>query len=72
MYGHAVTDHLLAMSEAAALLGMTKQGFAKLLAANADFPAPTAVLSVGRIWTREDVERWARKHDRTVTAPAKS
>lgn len=57
--------HLLAMGEAAALLGMSRQGFAKLLATNDDFPAPTT-LSVGRIWERADVEAWAAKHGRTL------
>lgn len=66
MYGHGVPNHLLAMREAAALLGMSKQGFAQLLDRNPDFPEPTAVLSVGRIWAREDVEAWARKHGRQV------
>ena len=58
------------MREAAALLGMSKQGFAQLLDRHPDFPEPTAVLSVGRIWERADVEEWARKHGRTVTPPA--
>ncbi|MEU7979664.1 helix-turn-helix domain-containing protein [Micromonospora sp. NPDC049081] len=26
------------------------------------FPDPAAVLSVGRIWLTEDVERWIRDH----------
>ncbi|WFE35593.1 AlpA family phage regulatory protein [Micromonospora sp. WMMD975] len=26
------------------------------------FPDPVAVLSVGRIWLTEDVERWIRDH----------
>lgn len=26
------------------------------------FPDPVAVLSVGRIWRAEDVERWIREH----------
>ncbi|MFF5070670.1 helix-turn-helix transcriptional regulator [Micromonospora olivasterospora] len=26
------------------------------------FPDPVAVLSVGRIWRAEDVERWIRDH----------
>lgn len=61
-----MTNHLLAMREAAALLGMSKQGFAQLLDRSPDFPEPT-VLSVGRIWAREDVVAWAEKHGRQVT-----
>lgn len=64
MYGRSVSNHLLAMSEAAELLGMSKQGFAKLLDRSPDFPRATTV-SVGRIWERKDVEAWARKHGRT-------
>jgi len=69
MYVCDVPHHLLAMSEAAALLGMSKQGFAKLLSANPDFPEPTALLSVGRIWARDDIEAWATEHGRPVTRP---
>jgi predicted DNA-binding transcriptional regulator AlpA len=70
MYGHAVSKRLVAMSEAAELLGMSKQGFAKLLDRSPDFPDPLDVLSIGRIWARADVEAWARKHGRSVTPPA--
>ncbi len=62
-----MSSHLLAMKEAAAVLGMSKQGFAQLLDRSPDFPEPTATLSVGRIWVREDVEAWARRHGRQVT-----
>ena len=58
-------EDLLAMSEAAALLGMSRQAFAKLLARSPDFPEPTT-LSVGRIWNRADVEAWATAHGRTL------
>jgi predicted DNA-binding transcriptional regulator AlpA len=65
-----VPDHLLAMSEVASLLGMSKQGLAKLLERNPDFPEPTAVLSVGRIWNRADVEAWMAAHpDRRTGRP---
>jgi hypothetical protein len=29
-----------------------------------DFPEPGAVLAAGRIWEREDVEKWARSTGR--------
>jgi len=54
------------MKEAAALLGMSKQGFAQLLDRFPDFPQPTDVLSSGRIWNRADVESWATAHGRTL------
>ena len=70
MYGRQVSDHLVAAKEAAALLGVSPQRLLQLIGAYPDFPEPTAVLSVGRIWARADVEEWARKHGRTVTPPA--
>ena len=42
------------------MLGITRQGVDKLIRTRSDFPAPTAVLTAGRIWEREDVEKWAR------------
>ena len=61
---------LMSMKETAALLGVSRQRLAKLLEAHEDFPEPVATLAVGRIWKQRDVERWARKHGRTVTPPA--
>ena len=43
------------------MLGITRQGVDKLIRTRADFPAPTAVLTAGRIWERADIERWARE-----------
>jgi hypothetical protein len=54
-------DHLIGVAEIAAMLGITRQGVDKLIRTRADFPAPTAVLTAGRIWEREDVEKWARE-----------
>ena len=43
----------------AELIGVSKQR-AQQLAAAGKLPAPTADLRIGRVWLREDVERWAR------------
>jgi prophage regulatory protein len=61
---------LMSMKETAALLGVSRQRLAKLIDSSPDFPEPLAVLAVGRIWRQRDVERWARKHGRTVILPA--
>lgn len=65
-----MTDHLLAIKEAADLLGVSRQRVSQLIDAYPDFPAPVATLSAGRIWARADVEEWAHRHGRTVTPPA--
>ena len=65
-----VSDHLVAAKEAAELLGVSRARFGQLLDAYDDFPAPVVTLAVGRIWARVDVEKWARKHGRSVTPPA--
>jgi predicted DNA-binding transcriptional regulator AlpA len=59
-------DHLLGTKEAAALLGVSKQGLFHLVESHHDFPAPTATLASGRIWNRADVESWATAHGRTL------
>jgi predicted DNA-binding transcriptional regulator AlpA len=60
-----VTNHLLGTKEAAALLGVSKQGLFHLVDTHPDFPAPTATLASGRIWERKAVEAWATAHGRT-------
>jgi hypothetical protein len=52
------------VAEIAELLGITHQGVDKLTRTRGDFPAPTAVLTAGRIWEREPVEQWARETGR--------
>ncbi|MGH2670267.1 MAG: DNA-binding protein [bacterium] len=57
-----MTGHLVGVSEIAHMLGVTRQRAVQLVGDYADFPAPTAVLASGRIWEREAVEMWIRKH----------
>lgn len=61
----ATVHHLVALSEIQRMLGVSRQRVDQLTR-RADFPAPTAVLDVGRVWLREDVERWARERGRTI------
>lgn len=58
--------NLLGVAEAARFLGVSKQRVMQLIAQHPDFPEPVAELHCGRIWAREDVESWARKHGRAL------
>ena len=49
--------------EIASMLGVSRQRVDKLSRTEA-FPEPVAVLAVGRIWRRQDVEVWARETGR--------
>jgi predicted DNA-binding transcriptional regulator AlpA len=67
--GAAMTQHLLGVAEIAQMLGLTRQRVNQLIQ-SPDFPAPEAVLSAGRIWTREAVESWAATHPVRATPMA--
>jgi predicted DNA-binding transcriptional regulator AlpA len=54
---------LLGLSELAALLGVSRQR-ADQLARQKGFPEPFATLRGGRLWLKEDVERWAHETGR--------
>ena len=58
------TAEILAVAEMAQLLGVSKQRVYQIIDTDEAFPAPTAELSVGRIWKRVDVETWAKKTGR--------
>lgn len=55
-------QHLVTSTEVARILGMTRQGVARLACGDVGFPEPEAVLGPSRIWTRECIERWAVEH----------
>lgn len=57
---------LVAANEIGDMLGVSRQRVTQLAAAEA-FPAPVAVLSVGRIWLREDIVEWAERTGRTLS-----
>lgn len=51
---------LVGVAEIAEMLGVTRQRVHAITKTHADFPPPVAKLSAGRIWLRQDVERWNR------------
>lgn len=54
-------DDLLGFRELTALLGVGRSTAARYVDRH-DFPTPVAELASGRIWTRPDVETWAKQH----------
>jgi prophage regulatory protein len=62
---------LVAAHEIAQMLGVSRQRVSQL-AISEGFPEPAAILTVGRIWLREDIEDWAKATGRTIPAPEQS
>jgi len=62
-----VAMDLVGGTEIAQMLGVSRQR-ALQLAGRDDFPRPVATLSVGRIWRRQDVTRWALANGRLTDA----
>ncbi|GAA1619522.1 helix-turn-helix transcriptional regulator [Actinoplanes couchii] len=58
-------NEVMAAAEIAEYLGVTRQRVA-VLVERADFPAPIAHLSVGRIWRITDVREWAARRPNRV------
>ncbi|MDA8296879.1 MAG: DNA-binding protein [Actinomycetota bacterium] len=54
---------LVGLTEIAAMLGVSRAR-AHQLAESDGFPVPVSEIAAGRIWRREDVERWARETGR--------
>jgi hypothetical protein len=46
------------------MLGVSKQRVSQIIQTQADFPAPDAKLSVGRVWTRSSIEAWILTYNR--------
>jgi hypothetical protein len=59
-------DDLVGVAEIANMFGITRQGVDKLIRTRPDFPAPYAIITAGRIWSREVIEKWARATGRTI------
>jgi len=55
--------HLVGSAEIAAVLGVSRQRVQQLIS-RPDFPKPDAVLAMGKIWRKADVEAWAKAHGR--------
>jgi predicted DNA-binding transcriptional regulator AlpA len=59
---------LVGAQEIAELLGITRQRVGQLARTDESFPSPVAEVAAGRIWEREDVERWARERKKAADA----
>jgi len=57
-----MTKHLVGVAEVAQLLGVTRQRVNRIVQTHADFPAPEAELSAGRVWKTADIEAWAVRY----------
>jgi len=57
-----MSNHLVGVTEIAALLGVSTQRVSQIVRQYADFPPPEAELAAGRVWKRSAVERWIKKH----------
>ena len=58
--------HLMGAAEIAELLGVGRQRVQQLVS-RPDFPAPADTLAMGKVWLREDVERWAADRARRLS-----
>jgi predicted DNA-binding transcriptional regulator AlpA len=54
-----IASRLVGTREAAELLGVRPPNFVRDWASRADFPAPVATLSSGRVWSAPEVEQYA-------------
>jgi prophage regulatory protein len=61
---------LLGVTEAARLLGVSRQRVQQLTESDPDFPAPVATLARGRVWERDAIEKWAKATGREIVKGA--
>jgi predicted DNA-binding transcriptional regulator AlpA len=47
------------------MLGVSRQRVQQLIN-RGDFPKPDAILEMGKVWKRSDMEVWARDHGRAI------
>jgi predicted DNA-binding transcriptional regulator AlpA len=64
-YHEGVTHHLVGLTEIAEMLGVSRQ-YTDRLVRQDGFPAPEAVITAGRIWSRDAIEKWAKATGRTI------
>jgi predicted DNA-binding transcriptional regulator AlpA len=57
--------HLVGSAEIAAMLGVSRQRVQQLIS-RPDFPKPDAVLAMGKVWRRANVQAWAKAHGRLI------
>lgn len=58
-------DHLVGAQEIGRLFRVGRQRVQQLTSRD-DFPEPVVELAMGKVWSTEDVRRWATEHGRTV------
>lgn len=58
---------VMGAAEIGRLLGVSRQRVQQLVKTDG-FPAPVAVLDMGKVWLAGDIRRWAKAHGRDLTA----
>ncbi|MCW3817533.1 hypothetical protein ONA91_24065 [Micromonospora sp. DR5-3] len=53
---------LVGVSEIRMMLGGVSRQRASVIANQRNFPEPIAVLAMGKVWRKSDVEKWIREH----------
>lgn len=56
---------VVGQNEVIQMLGISRRRVTTL-ARSEDFPKPIATLSIGRIWSYDDIKEWAERTGRTV------
>ena len=57
--------HLVGAAEIGRMLGVSRQRVQQLVSRDG-FPEPEAVLEMGKVWKRSDIEDWARSQGRQL------
>ena len=60
----AVMDDYAGAAEIGRMLGGVSRQRVQQIVSRKDFPAPVAVLDMGKVWRRADVEAWVLAHRR--------
>ncbi|MDZ5442532.1 hypothetical protein U2F26_07275 [Micromonospora sp. 4G57] len=53
---------LVGVSEIREMLGGVSRQRASVIANQRNFPEPIAVLAMGKVWRKSEVEKWIRQH----------
>ena len=56
---------VVAQAEVTQMLGLSRKRVSQLTNSE-DFPEPVGTLTVGRVWSYDDVKEWAERTGRTV------
>ena len=60
-----VPSDMVAIREIADILGVSTQRVSRIIQTHPDFPRPEAELSIGKVWLRPAVEKWAQRWNRS-------